>query len=469
MNSRSMMALIRRTATMGLPAASMAWAGWPRCAGTAASPAPREWGYVTDVEGNLGFWNNYVKISKVLSRDPRTGEVRLKPGAHFVFGGDAVDQGEGDLRFLEEIVALQRRYPERVHLLLGNRDINKMRLSAELSTAHRDKWPLDQHPGVWWISAPPPQEIGTQLIPAMNPNTVANHLKWILAKTMGAGGTFEYRRLELAKLNKNKPFDVGAGITDQQVADSFVESLSEGGNMREYLRNGKLAVQLGSTLFIHGALSNECIGWTPPSATRSTATGLQGWIETMNLWARQQVNQWCITDFSNKSLDPAMTAWANDGGYSHPQPGSDLTQYGMGHLPDLSPNPTVVYNTWIGRASQVLPPPPELTSWLKSEGVMTVVCGHKPVGDLPLPFETSDGVTVLIADTSYSANIRGVTAAKEKDPVSGGWSKRSPVAVTEVYCNCLLYTSDAADEEDSVDLGGRRIIKKKNIKRMGCD
>ena len=29
---------------------------------------------------------------------------------------------------------------------------------------------------------------------------------------------------------------------------------------------------------------------------------------------------------------------------------------------------------------------------------------------------------------------------------------------------CLLYTSDAADEEDSVDLGGRRIIKKKKTK-----
>eukprot|EP00828_Plagiopyla_frontata_P027509 TRINITY_DN3571_c0_g1_i2.p1 TRINITY_DN3571_c0_g1~~TRINITY_DN3571_c0_g1_i2.p1 ORF type:complete len:102 (+),score=4.34 TRINITY_DN3571_c0_g1_i2:66-371(+) len=25
-------------------------------------------------------------------------------------------------------------------------------------------------------------------------------------------------------------------------------------------------------------------------------------------------------------------------------------------------------------------------------------------------------------------------------------------------CTCLLYTSDAADEEDSVDLGGRRLI-----------
>src|SRR5674536_27147 len=31
---------------------------------------------------------------------------------------------------------------------------------------------------------------------------------------------------------------------------------------------------------------------------------------------------------------------------------------------------------------------------------------------------------------------------------------------------CLLYTSDAADEEDSVDLGGRRIIKKKKKKKM---
>ena len=30
---------------------------------------------------------------------------------------------------------------------------------------------------------------------------------------------------------------------------------------------------------------------------------------------------------------------------------------------------------------------------------------------------------------------------------------------------CLLYTSDAADERSSVDLGGRRIIKK-NIKEV---
>src|SRR5678816_4103713 len=38
------------------------------------------------------------------------------------------------------------------------------------------------------------------------------------------------------------------------------------------------------------------------------------------------------------------------------------------------------------------------------------------------------------------------------DPERGGAGKSRP---------CLLYTSDAADERSSVDLGGRRIIKKK--------
>ena len=36
------------------------------------------------------------------------------------------------------------------------------------------------------------------------------------------------------------------------------------------------------------------------------------------------------------------------------------------------------------------------------------------------------------------------------------------IADVAAFVGCLLYTSDAADERSSVDLGGRRIIKKKN-------
>ena len=38
------------------------------------------------------------------------------------------------------------------------------------------------------------------------------------------------------------------------------------------------------------------------------------------------------------------------------------------------------------------------------------------------------------------------------------WAKHLDFTLLDI---CLLYTSDAADEEDSVDLGGSRILKKK--------
>eukprot|EP00656_Telonema_subtile_P021542 TRINITY_DN2257_c0_g3_i2.p1 TRINITY_DN2257_c0_g3~~TRINITY_DN2257_c0_g3_i2.p1 ORF type:complete len:1156 (-),score=187.26 TRINITY_DN2257_c0_g3_i2:70-3537(-) len=44
-------------------------------------------------------------------------------------------------------------------------------------------------------------------------------------------------------------------------------------------------------------------------------------------------------------------------------------------------------------------------------------------------------------------------------------SKKRVRTANHKYSCCLLYTSDAADEEDSVDLGGRRIIKKKKKNR----
>ena len=52
--------------------------------------------------------------------------------------------------------------------------------------------------------------------------------------------------------------------------------------------------------------------------------------------------------------------------------------------------------------------------------------------------------------------------------------KRKPVknvlGPNAIFGPCLLYTSDAADERSSVDLGGRRIIKKKTkLSEVRCD
>ena len=50
---------------------------------------------------------------------------------------------------------------------------------------------------------------------------------------------------------------------------------------------------------------------------------------------------------------------------------------------------------------------------------------------------------------------------RELDPPPELPEVRDIVIPDDAHGTCLLYTSDAADERSSVDLGGRRIIKKK--------
>ena len=49
-----------------------------------------------------------------------------------------------------------------------------------------------------------------------------------------------------------------------------------------------------------------------------------------------------------------------------------------------------------------------------------------------------------------------------------GWRMGFAVGNERIIA-CLLYTSDAADERSSVDLGGRRIIKKKKESTVSSD
>ncbi len=49
-------------------------------------------GYITDVEGNLDYFHNYVKISKVLKwkdDDKKDALDFQNSNDHFVFGGDS--------------------------------------------------------------------------------------------------------------------------------------------------------------------------------------------------------------------------------------------------------------------------------------------------------------------------------------------------------------------------------------------
>ena len=60
---------------------------------------------------------------------------------------------------------------------------------------------------------------------------------------------------------------------------------------------------------------------------------------------------------------------------------------------------------------------------------------------------------ILDASTREIVNTAKRTGAQVRGPIP------LPTRI------CLLYTSDAADERSSVDLGGRRIIKKKKTRQ----
>ena len=73
------------------------------------------------------------------------------------------------------------------------------------------------------------------------------------------------------------------------------------------------------------------------------------------------------------------------------------------------------------------------------------------------------GSEMCIRDRAGRHGQAGIPARRGDLPRFAGYAGQRPAGGPP--CGCLLYTSDAADEEDSVDLGGRRILKKKDKRK----
>lgn len=424
--------------------------------------------YVTDIEGDKAYLDRYVQRSKVLTfistpppiictttSLPGDDDEKPKlvfpytqcieftdPRAMLVFGGDIWDKGGYDLYTIRQLLHLQQRYPNRVIFLLGNRDVNKLRILQELGI-HEAVTP--HHPGLRWFQGT--GKVGDPSSPAtLPPKNSAQRLQWMLANTMGSPDAFEHRRRELQWERSGASDDTAADattaaadsntVTDQEVVDSYRRSCHPKGELGQFLSHGLLICRLGPLLFLHGSLPllsehvveteaekssvwddlTFCMPWLPPGETARDhgVTTIEEWMTALNRFGHDKVEEW-KTDISRIEAmggtdDAKEPMWAQEAGYGYGPSYSDLIQYGMGMLPNRQKNPTVIYNTFTpsGMPERFFQDSDEphmvqaTKTFFDRAAVQVILAGHKPQGDMPSPIRVDDSAWILLADTSYS-------------------------------------------------------------------
>ena len=459
-------------------------------AAAVASPSVRIITYLTDVEGDAAYLDRYVNQSKVL-HFTKSAPTKTFPydecvdfsadNAVLVYGGDIWDRGGSDLYVIRQLLDLQKRHSGRVHFIMGNRDLNKMRILSELGVEGAD---LPQHKGVYWLRG-----TGRQGDPLLDDNQVsqtsaAERLKWILAQTMGSPEAFELRKKELQRETQD------GQVTDDDVVASYRRSCHPTGEMGQYLQQAHLALRLGDILFMHGSLpltqpivKRACeeetvpkdfwkdfefaMPWKKSESADPVPHSVDEWLAALETFVREHVAGW-KSHVAHLEMDSGQTqhdVWSTKGGYDYSTSEKHyemLLQYGMGWTPDGNRNPTVVYSSWLnnGFPSRFLPDAskPEdamfaalVREFFISAGLQLILSGHQPHGDMPTRIQIGEAQNIICCDTSYSGDTIwwNEPGSKSRTNVGrgSGSSGRGNVAVSEVLIEQVTKTGDVMKVE----------------------
>ncbi|KEG14019.1 hypothetical protein DQ04_00671220 [Trypanosoma grayi] len=348
----------------------------------------RRTAFLTDVEGDLSYFRRYVELSRVVTWR-NDGLSFCDNASHFVYGGDVFDRGD-DMTFAKVLLDFHDAYPSRVHLILGNRDINKMAFGAPTAKmleeagvtpeeAQRLVFPIDlatTRGAKQWM---PYAEYlkGKGLPPTV---TKVTFLQWALAYKMGGMETFECRRRELKRLH-------GRNVTDEEVAQSFLDAARPEGVYYEYLRRGNIAEVIDGALFVHGIVDDENAGIVPE---RQSILDAEGGKRQNFMTEKRSAEEW--VNALNEFKEEGFRQWMESGG------GMFLRQYAF--PVSFVPHSIVVHPLVGSNGPHYLGL--DAVEFLNRSGVVAVCGGHQPSGDTPSVVQ-QPGLVSISADNSYCA------------------------------------------------------------------
>jgi len=318
---------------------------------------PYEIAVLGDVEGMRSRLDSFIKNSGVFYVGPQR-EILLKPGKAFVFQGDASDRGPDDVAILEFLISMKARYPDRVTLLIGNRDIYKLGILAALSDEAMAAGDMDYEE---WLT-----DKGL---------SVAQHKNNKLTKMRYSIDGYKFRKAELEA-------QLGRTASDQEVYDHIVRQLQPGGVYSKYLGVAQLAFidESTQTLFVHGSVDGKNIGYIPGQAKK--ITDVRKWVEALNAWARNEFVKGKMHSHGATYAGQALLDYAFDGQRS------------------------VITSRFKDENGFPELPSAEVMKDLTSQGIRRVSVGHTPIGELPV-IARNDQFEILMNDASF--NKTGIT------------------------------------------------------------
>jgi hypothetical protein len=315
--------------------------------------------YVTDVEGRWEKLVDFARDNPDVTLDP-AGRLRVRDGAVFVFGGDAIDRGPHGRRVVAALLDAHDRQPDQVVLLAGNRDLNKMRLVRELRGRPHRRAPADLR----------------------GPGVEGPLLRWTLKDTMGAGEAFEHRAAELRA--------EGRAADDDAVVASVLDDLEPDGPLSRYLAACRLAFVEGGTLFVHGAVTAENLGVVPDGAPDDPDP---------RVWAAR-LDRFCATQVAAFRERPRAPGGGDPSATDVDPPWQPLIDYQAPLRGTRANQRSVVYGRPVDDQGAPVLPPPAVVARLRAAGISRLVLGHTPSGDCPALLR-APGFTLVLADNAY--------------------------------------------------------------------